>query len=144
MNCLFLVPHVAGDLSNSSHFSSSIYLSVFLTFVIKLVNTSPPKLLNGLGSNFQGMFPQIPSCASNHYFSNMSYCLSVFQLSISLSYFHQKQLVNTSPPKPLNGLCSYFQGMFPQTPGCASSNYFSNISVCLSGNHFSISLSSFH
>ena len=52
------------------------------------VHVSPPKPLNGLSSNFQGMFPQIPSCAYSHYFFNMSVRLSVNQLSISLYYFH--------------------------------------------------------
>ena len=69
------------------------------------------------------MFPQTPSCASSHYFFNMSVHLSVNQLSISLSYLYLKKLVTTSLPKPPKGLSSYNQGMFPQTPYCASSLY---------------------
>ena len=53
------------------------------------------------------MFPRTPSYTSSHYFSNMSYRLSVNQLSISPSYLHLKKLLNTSPPKPLNRLSSY-------------------------------------
>ena len=49
---------------------------------------SPPKLLNGLSLNFQEILLQTPSCASSHYFSNMSNRLSVNQSCISLSYFH--------------------------------------------------------
>ena len=69
------------------------------------------------------MFPQTPSCASSHYFFNMSVHLFVNQLSISLSYFYLKKLVTTSPPKPPKGLSLYNQGMFPQTPYCGSSHY---------------------
>ena len=57
------------------------------------MNTSPPTPLNGLSSYFQGMFPQTPSCASSHYFFNMSVRLSVNQLSL-------KKLMNTSFSKP--------------------------------------------
>ena len=64
------------------------FRSFVLVLLSKLVNTSPPKPLNLLSSNFQGMFPEIPSCASIHYFSNMSVHLSLNQLSISLVYFH--------------------------------------------------------
>merc|ERR1712102_64583 len=100
------------------------YLLIFCVTVPKqlsrlnsnLLTTIPPKPLNGLCSNFQAMFLDIPSCASTHYFSNISIRLSVNQLSISLSYFHLKKLVTTSPPKPMKGLSSYFQGMFLQTP----------------------------
>ena len=73
----------SGDLYKSYNFCSSVrsFVSslVRLSFVIKVVNTSPPKPLNGLSSNFQGMFPQTPSCASSHYFSNMSVRLSLNQ-----------------------------------------------------------------
>ena len=90
---MYLLDHrEAGDLNKSYNFCSSVSLSVSplvsLSFVIKVVNTSPPKPLNGLSSNFQGMFPQTPSCASSHYFSNMSVRLSVNQLSVRLTYFH--------------------------------------------------------
>ena len=46
----------------------SISASVRLSFIIKIITTSPSKLLNGLSSNFQGMFPQTLSYASSHYF----------------------------------------------------------------------------
>ena len=39
----FLDPRIAGDLYNSSHFCSSVRSFVRLSFVIKLVNTSPSK-----------------------------------------------------------------------------------------------------
>ena len=67
---------------------SFVCLSILVLLSKLIVCTSPPKPLKGLSSYFQGMFPQTPSCASSHYFSNMSVHLSVNQLSISLSYFH--------------------------------------------------------
>ena len=86
----FLDPRLAGDLYKSSNFWLFVraFVLVSLVSLSKLVRTSPPKPLNGLSSYFQGMFPKTPSCASRHYFSNMSVHLSVNQLSISLSYFH--------------------------------------------------------
>ena len=66
----------------------SVHPCVRLSFVIKLVITSPPKPLNGLSSYFHGMFPQSPSCAYFISFFNMCNHLSVNQLSFSLSYFH--------------------------------------------------------
>ena len=87
----YIDSRVAGDLYKSSNFwlfvRPCVRSSVALSFS-KLVITSPPKPLNGLCSNFQAMFLDIPSCASTHYFSNMSVRLSINQLSISLSYFH--------------------------------------------------------
>ena len=93
LDVFFLDHREAGDLNKSYNFCSSVSSLVrpFVRssyFVIKVVNTSPPKPLNGLSSNFQGMFPQTPSCASTHYFSNMSVRLSVNQLSVRLTYFH--------------------------------------------------------
>ena len=79
--------HVAVDLYKSSNFWLFVRAFVLVS-LSKLVRTSPPKPLNGLSSYFQGVFPQTPSCASRHYFSNMSVDLSVNQLSISMSYFH--------------------------------------------------------
>ena len=49
---------------------------------------SPPKLLNGLSLNFQEILLQTPSCASSHYFFNMSVCLSItnnFKSSLTYS-----------------------------------------------------------
>ena len=66
----------------------SSYRPSVLVSLSKLVRTSPSKPLNRLSSNFQGMFHETPSCASSHYFSDMSVRVSVNQLSISLSYFH--------------------------------------------------------
>ena len=71
------------DLINILYFFSFVAVSLS-----KLVRISPPKLLNGLSSYFQGMFRQTPIYASNNYFFNMSVRLSVNQLSISLSHFH--------------------------------------------------------
>ena len=108
------------------------------------MNTSPPKPLNRLSSYFQGMFPQTSLVV--HILLFFQYVLpSVCKLVINKTVlFSLKKLVNTSPPKPLNGLSSYFQGMFPQTLSCSSSHYFSNISVHLSVNQLSISLSYFY
>ena len=88
---LFLDPREAADLYKSLYFWLFVRSSVHpfvLVSLSKLVRTSPPKLLNGLTSNFQGVIPVTPSCASSHYFSNMSVYLSVNQLFISLSCFH--------------------------------------------------------
>ena len=70
-----------GVLSNSSNFCLSMHSSVY-PFVLVLISslcvtTSRPKLLNRINSYFQGMFPETPSCASIHYFFNMSVHLSV-------------------------------------------------------------------
>ena len=70
-----------GVLSNSSNFCLSMRSSVY-PFVLVLISslcvtTSRPKLLNRINSYFQGMFPETPSCASIHYFFNMSVHLSV-------------------------------------------------------------------
>ena len=70
----------------------------------------------------------------------MSVRMSVNQLSISLSYY---LVITTFPLKPQTGLSSYFQGMFPQILLYASSHYFYNMSVRLSVNQLSISLSYF-
>ena len=109
---LYLDPHVAGISISPLIFGCSFVRSCVALSLSKLVLTSPPKLLNELCSNFQEMFLDTSSCASSHYFSNISVRLSVNQLSISLSYFHWNKLVITSPPKPMKGLSSYFQGMF--------------------------------
>ena len=62
---LFLDPRVAAGISRTAKIFVRPFVrpSVRLSFVIKLVFTSPPKPLNGLSSYFQGMFPQTPSCA---------------------------------------------------------------------------------
>ena len=122
---IFLDPCEAGDLYKSYSICQSVRSFVLIS-LSKLVWKSSPKPLNGLISHFQGMFPENPSCASSHYFSNMSVLLSVNKLSISLSYFRWKNLI---------GLSSYFQGMFPQTPSYASSHYFLNMSIRLSYFH---------
>ena len=96
-------------------FGCSFVRPFVLVSLSKIVITSPPKPQNGLS----------PSCSSNHYFFNMSICKSVIVCLIII-----KKLVSTSPQKLLNGLSSYFQGMFPQTPSCASSHYFSDMTDC--------------
>ena len=73
---LFLEHHAVDVFYNSSNFGcSSVRPSVCSFSISNLASTSPPKPLNGLSWNFQGML-QTPSCASSHYFS-MSVHLSV-------------------------------------------------------------------
>ena len=99
--------------------------SVRYLFKKNLVRTTPPKRLDGLSWNLQGIFLKVSSCAPDKNF---------YRQSVSKSVSHQNQKI-LSGQLLLNGWSWNLQGIFLRVSSCAPDKNFWCLSVSKSVIH---------